>query len=196
MQNANIYVCLDQNWNRDRKPSDTEYYHYIDGKDFLTQFAAETKANGDMKWGVSFHPYTVPLTHAKFWDMSGLDPYYSMMIQNDNMVSFQNLGVVRAFLQSPAMLGPDGKMRPFIITEIGACADQGGDVQAAAICAAYMAAQRNGVQSIIYVSANAGGVNQTFSPEAQDMYNNLTDPAHQQKAMATIGISDWGQVLR
>lgn len=200
--NANVYVCLDQNWDRNRPTSHEEYYHYIDGKDFLQQFSADVKAGGDMKWGVSQHPYTVPLTYAKFWDMSGLaeGAYYSSMITGDKMVSFQNLGVITGFMQSAAMLGPDGAMRPFIISELGISADQGDQVQAAALYASYKAAVRNGhVRSIIYSSVNAGGVNAAFTPAAQDMYNNMNGAnaaSYEQQAMTTIGISDWGAILR
>lgn len=199
--NANVYTCIDQNWNRNRPTSHAEYYHYIDGQDFLTQFAADMRRNGDIDWGVSQHPYTVPLTWAKFWDMSGCPDggYCANMVNSNKMVSFQNLTVITNFLQQGHMLSPRGTVRHFIISEIGACNAQGGEIQAACICAEYMAAARNPyVENIIYSSSAGVGVDTTFTPEAQEMYQNMdgaNGAAYQQRAMTTIGITDWGQVL-
>lgn len=199
--NANVYLCLDQNWDRNRASSHAEYYHYIDGKDFLIQFAADIKRNGDIDWGISQHPYTVPLTWAKFWDMSGCPDggYCANMINGNKMVSFQNLTTITNFLQQGSMLSPRGAVRHFMISEIGACNAQGEEVQAACICAEYMAAARNPyVENIIYSSSVGVGVDTTFSAAAQDMFNNMdgaNGAEYQQRAMNTIGITDWGQVL-
>lgn len=200
--NANVYTCIDQNWDRNRPTSHAEYYQFMDGKDFLTKFAADMRLNGDIDWGVAHHPYTVPLTWARFWNMSGCPSgsYMRNMITSNKMVSFQNLSVVTNFLQTPEMLSPTGTVRHYMISELGIANAQGGQVQAAALCASYMAAARNPfVEQVIYSSASSAGVDTTFTPEALGMFNNMDGAqslAFQQYAMSVIGISDWGQVLR
>lgn len=197
--NANVYICLDQNWNRDRPTNHGEYYEYIDGKDFLVSFDEKIKANGNIDWGLSLHPYTVPLTYAKFWDMSGcsIGGYAANMINGDKMVSFQNLGVITRFMEQESMRNPDGDVRHITISELGLSSTEGGKVQAAALCAAYMAALRDPyVEDVVFVNYNGGGVSSAFTAEAQDMYDHLEDEEYQKKAMQTIGISDWSQILR
>lgn len=200
--NARVMTCIDQNWDRNRPTSHAEYYEFIDGKDFLTMFAADSKLHGDMNWSLAIQPYTVPLTYAKFWDMSGCPSgaYCAQQVNSNKMISFQNVGTIVSFMQTPAMLNAAGAPRPIIFSEMGMSATSGDQVQAAALCASYMAAERYYpyIDEIFYVSANAGGVNGTFGPLTMDMYNNMDGAnaaAYRASAMATIGISDWGQVL-
>lgn len=200
--NAKVYISLDQNWDRNRTPKHSEYYSYIDVKDFLDKFAIDMKTNGDIDWGVCQHPYLVPLTYAKFWDMSGCPDgaYMKNMVATNQMVSFQNIGVLTSYLAQPAFLNPQGKLRSIILSEVGICNAQGSTVQAAALCASYVAAaQQPAVERIIYLSAQCGPFDSTFTPEAVDMYKNMdgaNSAAYQQKALSVIGAANWAQVLR
>lgn len=201
--NARVLTCIDQNWDRNRPASHAEYYEFIDGKDFLTTFAADSRKGGDMNWGLAIQPYTVPLTYAKFWDMSGCPSggYCAQQVRQNKMISFQNIGTVVSFMQTPAMVNAMGAPRPIIFSELGISADQGDAVQAAALCASYVAAERfyPYIDEIFYVNVTAGGVNGTFGPATMDMFNNMDGAnalAYRANAMATIGISDWSQVLR
>ena len=201
--NAEVLICLDQNWDRNRPASHAEYYQYMDGKDFIDKFAADIAATGNISWGVAQHPYTVPLYYAKFWDMSGTPDggYMAGMIKNNKMVSFQNISTITNYMATnPKLLSPQGTVRPILLSECGICNAQGGDVQAAALCTSYVAAVTNPyVEQIIYSSANHGTFDSTFLPEAQDMYNNMDGvnaEAYMNKALAIMGKTSFTQVIK
>jgi len=139
---AKVYISLDQNWNRNRPTSHQEYYSYIDGQDFLKKFAGIMNDGGNIDWDLAIHPYTVPLTYAKFWDMSGAadGSYCAKQIKNNSMMSFQNMTVVTNYMAKAEMLNRSGKMRDIIINEFGVSTAQGEDIQAAALCAASLRA--------------------------------------------------------
>lgn len=200
--NAKVYISVDQNWDRNMSESSAEYYSFIDAKDFIEDFASNMKAEGDIDWGVCQHPYLVPLTYAKFWDMSGCanGDYMKRMVTSDSMVSFQNIGVITKFLGQDKYLNPAGEARSLLLSEVGICDAQGSEVQAAALYASYEAAKRQpSVSRIIYLSADCGTFNSTFTEQAQEMYDNMDGAdaeSYEKKAMKTIGISDWSDVLR
>lgn len=201
--NARVFVCLDQNWDRNRPAGHHEYYEYMDGKDFLSQFNALISREGNIDWGVAQHPYPVPLTYAKFWDMSGCPDggYMSAQVSSGKMMTFQNLSLLTNFLQTPAMLSPTGSVRHVILSEIGLTNAQGVDVQAAALCASYQAAKRNPyVEEIIYSLAfHEPMLDTRLGGQSQLVFDSLGTPneaTYEEWAKAFIGISDWSQVLR
>lgn len=200
--NAEVFICLDCQWDRNRPKSHPEYYEYMDGKDFMATFNNMIRAGGNIDWSVANHPHTCPLTYAKFWDMSGQPDggYYASMISGNKMVSFQNLSVITNYMQSPELLAPDGSVRKFIISELGLTNAQGEEVQAAALAASYAAVERNPyVQEVIYANYTAPTVDYAFSGKALDVFMNMdgaNHDAYMDWAKAYIGISDWGQVLR
>ena len=200
--NAEVFFCLDQNWDRNRPASHSEYYEYMDGKDFVDRFAADISATGNISWGLAQHPYTVPLTYAKFWDMSGCPDggYMANMINSNKMVSFQNLTTITNYMATnPALLSPAGTVRPILLSEVGIANGQGDQVQAAALCASYVAASTNPyVEQIIYLNANHGNFDTTLLPMAQDMYNNMDGPnaqAYMNQALQTMGVTSFSQVI-
>ncbi|MDD3369204.1 MAG: DUF5722 domain-containing protein [Lachnospiraceae bacterium] len=199
--NANVYICLDQNWDRNRAPGHAEYYNYIDDKDFLEKFNGLIATGGNLNWNVALHPYPVPLTYAKFWDMSGCPDggYMAAQVNGGKMITFQNMSLLTNTLAQPAYLNKNGAVRGVIMSEIGLSATQGTDVQAAAICAAYAAMQRNPyVSQFIYLSNLGDGVDSRLTGKALEVYNALGTPneaAYMEWAKAYIGISDWGQIL-
>ena len=200
--NANVYISLDQNWDRNRPAGHQEYYTFIDGKDFLEKFNATVTAGGNIDWCVGVHPYTVPLTNAKFWDMTGVadGAYCKSQVDQDKMVSFQNIGVFTSFLAQPAYLNTKGQVRDIIINEIGLSATQGDEVQAAAICASYQAFKRNPyITQYMYLSNLGDGVDSRLSGKALEVYNALGTPqeeSYMEWAKSYIGISDWSQILK
>lgn len=201
--NARVFVCLDQNWDRNRPASHSEYYEYIDGKDFLTKFNALIKKEGNIDWGVAQHPYPVPLTYAKFWDMSACPDgaYMKAQVSSGKMLTFQNLSLLTNYLQTADMLSPTGSVRHVILSEIGITNAQGVDVQAAALYASYMAAKSNPfVEEIIYTqSCSEPMLDTRFTGQAQLVYSSLgtaNEAAYDAWAKAFIGITDWSQVLK
>lgn len=196
--NARVFICIDQCWDRNKPASDPEYYYYLDGKDFLAKFNSMVSGGGNINWGLAFHPHPVPLTYAKFWDMSALDPIYAQLVNTNAMVSFQNMTTITNYMQSGAMRLPSGGVRPMIASETGIPSGQGEDVQGAAMYAAYQACVRNPyVEIMIFSKDESTGAG--FSSKAQEVYSNMGGPADGECdawAKSVIGISDWGQVLR
>ncbi|MCM1048596.1 MAG: DUF5722 domain-containing protein [Clostridiales bacterium] len=201
--NARVFICLDQNWDRNRASSHAEYYEYIDGKDFLDKFNALISREGNIDWGVAQHPYPVPLTYAKFWDMSGCPDgnYMKNQVSSGKMVTFQNLSVLTNYLQRKEMLSPDGKVRHVILSEIGLTNAQGVDVQAAALYASYAAAKANPyVEEIIYLCDYSElQLDCRLSGQSQLVFNSLgtaDEATYEAWAKSFIGISNWSQVIK
>lgn len=199
---AKVYISLDQNWNRNRPAGHVEYYKYMDCADFLTAFANVINAGGNIDWDLAIHPYTVPLTYAKFWDMSGAPDgaYCAKQIKGNSMMSFQNMSLVPAFMSKAGMKNRSGQMRDIIINEFGVSNAQGADVQAAALCAAYYSFTKNAnVTQFMYLSNAGYGVDSTLTPKAQEVFNALGTPNesnYMNWAKSYIGISNWGQVIK
>ena len=201
--NAHVFICIDQNWDRNRPVGHAEYYEFIDGKDFLAKFNALIASEGNIDWGVAQHPYPVPLTYAKFWDMSGCPSgsYMAAQVSSGKMMTFQNLTLLTNALQSPEMLSPSGAVRHVILSEIGLTNAQGTEVQAAALYASYVAAKSNTfVEEIIYLlSFSEPQVDTRLSGQSQLVYDSLgtaNEAVYDAWAKAYIGISDWSQVIR
>ena len=200
--NAHVFICIDQNWDRNRPVGHAEYYEFIDGKDFLAKFNALIASEGNIDWGVAQHPYPVPLTYAKFWDMSGCPSgsYMAAQVSSGKMMTFQNLTLLTNALQSPEMLSPSGAVRHVILSEIGLTNAQGTEVQAAALYASYVAAKSNPFVEIIYLlSFSEPQVDTRLSGQSQLVYDSLgtaNEAVYDAWAKAYIGISDWSQVIR
>ena len=201
--NAHVFICIDQNWDRNRPVGHAEYYEFIDGKDFLAKFNALIASEGNIDWGVAQHPYPVPLTYAKFWDMSGCPSgsYMAAQVSSGKMMTFQNLTLLTNALQSPEMLSPSGAVRHVILSEIGLTNAQVTEVQAAALYASYVAAKSNPfVEEIIYLlSFSEPQVDTRLSGQSQLVYDSLgtaNEAVYDAWAKAYIGISDWSQVIR
>lgn len=201
---ANVYVSLDQCWDRNRPKSHAEYYSYIDVKDFLIKFNENIMAGGNVDWCLAVHPYTVPLTYAKFWDMSGVTvetpEYCRSQVANNNMVTFQNVSVITNFMCQPQYLNRAGQVRDIIVNEFGVSATQGEDVQIAALCAAFYAFESNPyITQVIYLNNLGDGVDSRLSErgwEAFESFGTENEPLYMDWAKQYIGIQDWSQVIR
>ena len=198
--NARCFICISQDWDRNRTPGEEEYYRYIDAKDFIAKFNSMICAGGNIDWCVACHPHLVPLTYAKFWDMGGIanGAYYNLMVQSNAMLTFLNLSTLTNYMQSAALLSPSGRVRGIIASETAIPASQGADVQGAALYASYQACIRNRyIETMIYSPDPTIG--SVFSDKATEVYNNMggpNDATYDAWAKSVIGISDWGQVLR
>lgn len=191
---AEVLICVDQCWDRNRS---ADRYNYIDAKDFIDKFNAQILAGGNIDWGMSLHPHPTPLTNAAFLNAPA---YYRNVVNNGSIVTFENLGVVTSYMAQPQFLKRDGTPRKMIIGEIGLVNTQGDQVQAAAIAAAYQAAKRNGISEVIFLGDNHGpGLDYTMTGQAKAVYDSLGTPnedAYMEWAKGVLGISDWGQILR
>lgn len=198
--NAKVYISLGQDWNRDRDYTHPEFFKYIDAKDFVDIFNEEISAGGNIDWAIAIHPYTVPLTYAKFWDMDRLKDgdYFAEQIISNKMISFQNLSVETDYLAK--FKNPQGEPRTMFISEIGLSNTSGDKVQAAAIAASWMAYKRNPyISGYMYLSNIGDGVDSRLVGQGLKMYKALgtkNEDAMLNWAKSYIGITDWDEILR
>jgi len=197
--NARIFLSIDQYW--DVSWSSTSY---MNSKKFLEMFSEMCKAEGDIDWNLSHHSYPSPVNWSKFWDMSECPKgsHFKYQVNNDRIVTFQNLSVITDFLKTPEMLNSDGEMRHLIISEIGATRAQGVDVQAATMCAEYMAAKLNGyVEEITFLRIDGLGMYSKTTGFSDEMFDNMdredeVGEEYRKKALTIIGANDWSDILR
>lgn len=200
-KNARVYISLDGNWNRNREPDHWEYHTYIDSKDFLDIFNATIRAEGNIDWSLSIHPYIVPCDYAKFWDYSEHPDgdYMIEQIEEKKMYSFQNMTMVTDYMLQDRFLNPEGKVRDIIINELGVDRTQGDDIQAASICAAYVAYKRNPyITQFMYVDTVGYGVDLRLKGQAYRAFNALGTSKEQQYidwALEYIGADSWDDIL-
>lgn len=201
---ANVYLSIDQCWDRNRPTSHAEYYSYIDAKDFLIKFNSMINAGGNINWNVACHPYTVPLTYSKFWDLSGCDvetpAYCRSQVADGHMMTFQNISLLTDLLSTTDFQDQSGHVRDIIINEIGIDATHGEDNQIAALCAAFKAFERHPqITQFIYLNNLGDGVDSRLSERGWEVFNALGTPAEDQYmdwAKKHIGITEWSEVLK
>lgn len=199
----NIYISLDQQWNRNISGS-TNY----DARDILDEFNRQIKKEGNIDWGLAIHPYNVPLTTPYIWKPTK----YVKDSPDTSMVSMDNIEVVTDYMEQEEFLTDDGEVRSVILSELGYTSLKGEEVQAAAIVYAYKKAEANPhIDSILFsrqtdaveevAQGLAFGLNHADgSPKyAYNIYKYMdTDQQEQHTAFAKsiIGISDWSQILQ
>jgi hypothetical protein len=142
---ARVYMNIDQRWTH--TDSNTLAYK---GRDVLDRVAADIKATGDIDWGLSFHPYPVPLFNATFWSMPIDYARMNLVTHADDskMITPTNLDVITNHMSQPELLSPSGTVRHLIISEMGftsyntqIATDE--NIQAAAMVYAYKLAEAN-----------------------------------------------------
>lgn len=204
--NANVHINIDQQWDRNR--NDPNNY---DGRDLLIALNQGMKASGDINWGVSCHPYPVPLTVGPYW-LSGA--YYRNLVNhstNTPMLTMENIEVLTDFMCTVSMRAPGGVVRPIIVSGVGYVSAQGEAEQAAAFVHAYLQAANNQYITEFILSRQTetadeiaqglpvGIRNPDGTPKLiYDYYKYIdTDKAgpYMDAAKATMGIADWSQVL-
>lgn len=206
--NANVYISIDQQWDRNRKQ--TENY---DGRDLVSTFNKNISSKGNIDWGVACHPYGVPLTWAKFWDVPA--NYAKMKLVSHSVdtkfLTMQNIEVLTDFLMAPEMISPYGQVRSVICTEVGYTDAQGQDIQAAAFTYGYLQAAYNQYIDAFIISSQtdheveiaqglAMGLTKTDGSHklVYDFYKYIdtgNSTYYTEFAKPYVGITDWSQVL-
>lgn len=206
--NARVYISLDQQWNRNR--SSKEAY---DARDLLDEFNSILRAEGNIDWGVAYHPYSVPLTWPKFWSLQ-TDFYRSLVLDSPDtsMVTMTNIHVVTDYLQRSQFLTSSGQVRSVILSELGYTSSYGEDVQAAAIAYAYQIAANNQHIDAMVLSRQTDAVSEIAEglalgichPNGQRKYafevfkhmDTANSAQYTEFAKPYIGITSWDQVIR
>ena len=140
--NANIYNSIDQEWQRKSNPG------CFLSKDYLDQFNADILREGNIDWGLSFHPYNTPLYDPMAWRQLG------SLLNNTvrtKYITMENFHILVDYMHQPQFLAPNGKVRDISISEIGYTSSYGEDKQYASLAYGYqMAASFPEVSAFMY----------------------------------------------
>ena len=139
-KNARVYFSTDYEW----KKTNTSLQYAA--KDFIDLFNAGIRAEGNIDWGLAYHPYPYPMVEPEFWD----DDQTGMVNDTENspVVNFKNLDVLTDYFQKPELLTADGRVRHIILSEEGFTSQSASrgpvyDIQAAAFAYAYYLVDSN-----------------------------------------------------
>ena len=194
---------IDQQWDRNLK-NNTNY----DGRDIVDEFNRNIKSTGNIDWGLSQHPYKVPLTEARIWKSNKLVTHSA----DTSMITMANIEVLTNYMAQDAYRTDDGEVRSIILSEQGYTSTAGEALQAAAIAYAYYRVENNPhidgfllnretdaseevAQGLAFGLNHANG-----SPkQSYNVYKYIDTPNHAQYtdfAKSIIGISSWSEIMR
>lgn len=131
---AQIYNSLDQEWARKSNPG------CFLSKDYLDRFNYYMNREGNIDWGLSFHPYDAPLYDPYAW--KGQAVYVKNNIKTP-YITMQNLHILTDYMQQKDFLAPSGDVRSISLAEIGFTSSFGEDLQAASVAYGYLVAEAN-----------------------------------------------------
>ena len=139
-KNARVYLSTDYEW---KKKNTTLQYA---AKDFLDLFNAGISSEGNIEWGLAYHPYPYPMVEPEFWD----DDQTGMVNDTSDspVVNFKNLNVLTDYFQRPEYRTAGGDVRHIILSEEGFTSQSASrgpvyDIQAAAFAYAYYLVDNN-----------------------------------------------------
>jgi len=128
---ARIYNSIDQEWGRKSNPGS------FFSKEYLDRFNYYMKREGDIDWGLSFHPYDSPLYDPYAW--YGLTQWVHKDLKTP-YITMQNLYLLIDYMHQKEFLSPSGDVRSISISEIGFTSSFGDDLQCASIVYGYLQA--------------------------------------------------------
>lgn len=139
-KNARVFFSTDYEW----KKQNTNIQYAA--KDFIDLFNAGISAEGNIEWGLAYHPYPYPMTEPEFWD----DDQTGMVNETfeSPVINFKNLHVLTDYFQQAHMRTAGGQVRHIILSEEGFTSDSISrgkvyDIQAAAFAYAYYLVDNN-----------------------------------------------------
>lgn len=204
---AEVYMPLDQTWNRNMK--DRNY----DARDVLDNFNTIIKEKGNIDWQLAYHPYPVPLTNAAFWNTGAYYKKLTVDSVDTAMINMKNIHVVTDYLCQESFLTDGGEARHVLLSEQGFTSSSGGEgVQAAAFAYAYYISEANSHINGFLLNRQtdapeevaqglAFGLNYSNGGRKQ-IYNVFKKIDTSESRQATefakgiLGISDWSSVIK
>lgn len=132
-QNANvrIYNSIDQEWNRKSNPGS------FLAKGYLDQFNYYINREGNIDWGLSYHPYNSPLYDPYAWNGPAVWVKNSITTP---YITMQNIDILINYMHQSQFLNPNGEVRSISIAEIGYTSAFGTEAQEASIAYGYLKA--------------------------------------------------------
>lgn len=141
--NDRVYFSLSYNWGQ---PFDNQTDINYKGKDIVDYFNSIANREGQMEWGLAYHPYPAPLTEPEFWD----DAQMGVITEDYNspVINFANLNVLTDYFAQETLRTPSGHVRHIILTEQGFTSQSPtrgnvADIQAAAYAYSYYIVDSN-----------------------------------------------------
>ncbi len=215
---SRVFFSIDNIWNDSSQTNGTTYYK---GKDVLDQFNSVAAEEGQIDWGLAYHPYPYPMTDPVFWDdgNNGLTQDVTTPILN-----FYNLHVLTDYMQTDAMRSPTGKVRHITLSEQGFTSmTPGGNKlqeQAAAFAYSYYLTESNPyIESYLlsrqtdaptetqsstafglyYCDENSSGITATHSKPIYSIFRDIDRAGKSLQVSAdckkTLGISKWSELI-
>lgn len=126
-----IYNSIDQEWNRKSNPGS------FLARDYLDRFNYWIRREGNIDWGLSYHPYNSPLTDPYAWN--GPAKWVGSTLSTP-YITMQNLDILIDYMHRPEFLNPEGDVRSISLAEIGFTSAFGEEKQAASIAYGYLKA--------------------------------------------------------
>ena len=129
--NVRIYNSIDQEWNRKSNPGS------FLAKDYLDNFNYYMTREGNIDWGLSFHPYNSPLYDPYAWNGPAVWVQDSI---TSPYITMQNLHILINYMHQSNFLNPAGEVRSISLAEIGYTSSFGNEQQEASIVYGYLKA--------------------------------------------------------
>lgn len=126
-----VYNSIDQEWNR--LSNSGSFY----AREYLDSFNAYILREGNIDWGLSFHPYNSPLYDPYTW--LGLSVWVGYDLSTP-YITMQNLYLLIDYMHQSEFLNPSSQVRSIVISEIGFTSHYGDAYQCASIAYAYLQA--------------------------------------------------------
>lgn len=129
--NVRIYNSIDQEWNRKSNPGS------FLSKDYLDLFNYYINREGNIDWGLSFHPYNSPLYDPYAWNGPAVWVKNSI---SSPYITMQNIDILINYMHQGHFLNPAGEVRSISLAEIGYTSSFGTAQQEASVAYGYLKA--------------------------------------------------------
>lgn len=131
--NANVWIynSIDQEWNRKSNPGS------FLAKEYLDRFNYYINREGNIDWGLSYHPYNSPLYDPYAWN--GPAVWVKDTIRTP-YITMQNIDILIDYMHQPEFLNPAGEVRSISLAEVGYTSDFGTEKQEASVAYGYLKA--------------------------------------------------------
>ena len=113
--NDRVYFSLAYWWGMPYEGKD-DSLHYK-GREIVDVFNSIANVEGQMDWGLAYHPYPHPLSEPEFWDDAATGLITTDF--NSPVINFANLNVLTDYMAQEAFRAPSGEVRHIILTEQG-----------------------------------------------------------------------------
>lgn len=129
--NVNVYNSIDQEWNRKSNPGS------FLAKEYLDQFNYYINREGNIDWGLSYHPYNSPLYDPYAWNGPAVWVKENL---STPYITMQNIDILIDYMHRAQFLNPSGQVRSISLAEIGYTSSFGDAAQEASIAYGYLKA--------------------------------------------------------